>query len=145
MMHAPLNFAQTNLPLTKTYYLKREPNPSFQLKLHTRHYGWVPFFVPPLPSSPGDRLDLPSPQVPTKHPEGPKVDDMSKIGKCQELRNHSKWSCCLKRHILGYHNSWTIKKKTIAKFMWNGVVYGEWHHSRSSKIKTSWDSWDFQC
>lgn len=37
---------------------------------------------------------------------------MAKIGKCQELRNPSKWSCCLKRHILGYHNSWTIKKKT---------------------------------
>lgn len=79
---------------------------------------WLDSFpkVPPPPSSPGDRwMDLPSPQVPTKHTEGPKVDDMAKIGKCQELRNPSKWSCCPKRHILGYHNSWTINKETNRK------------------------------
>ena len=65
MINTPLNLAQKNIPLTKANQFKRELNPSSQLNLHTPDYGWIPFLVPPPPSPPGDRLDLPSPQVPT--------------------------------------------------------------------------------
>ena len=88
MMHFPLSLVQT---FKQILHINKKG--SQLLLLNSTSIQWLDPFpkVPPPPSSPGDRwMDLPSPQVPTEHTEGPKVDDMAKIGKCQELRNPSK-------------------------------------------------------